>query len=241
MCTLAWIQGPEGYELFFNRDESRRRSVATGPRPARQGAVDYLAPTDGDAGGTWLGVNEHGVSVALLNGYLAARRPLESYSSRGGLVRSLLDVASAGEATGRLGALDLTPFQGFRIAFFGVGESRSFVWDGERLAEVELTAPVVSSSFDAVSALRERTKVLRELEPPAAGASAERMRSFLRSHLPERGPDSVCMHRADARTVSASHIVVTEREVSFHYCPGPPCRTDFDAPVSLARSKPGDS
>src|SRR5713226_3305855 len=68
MCTVTWIHDEEGYQLFFSRDEKGTRKQATSPRFAAQDGIRFLAPVDGDFGGTWIGVNEFGVSTCLLNG-----------------------------------------------------------------------------------------------------------------------------------------------------------------------------
>ena len=83
MCTLTFTgtaldpgisanalrEGEAGYTLLFNRDELRTRGPEIAPSETRtDSGVRYVAPTDSDAGGTWIAANEHGVSVALLNG-----------------------------------------------------------------------------------------------------------------------------------------------------------------------------
>src|SRR5271166_4952326 len=68
MCTLSWIRDEDGYQLFFNRDEKLSRKSAMPPRQATRDGVRFLAPVDGDFGGSWIATNEIGVSVCLLNG-----------------------------------------------------------------------------------------------------------------------------------------------------------------------------
>ena len=63
MCTVTWHFINDGYELFFNRDELRTRAVAEPPTKATTRGVDYLAPTDPDAGGTWMALSRRGITV----------------------------------------------------------------------------------------------------------------------------------------------------------------------------------
>jgi hypothetical protein len=56
--------------------------------------------------------------------------------------------------------------------------------------------------------------------------------SYHSSHSQKGGAYSVCMHRADAATVSFSRIRVTPEQVEFHYTPGAPCATK-EAQLSL--------
>jgi hypothetical protein len=56
-----------------------------------------------------------------------------------------------------------------------------------------------------------------------------------RSHRPDQGPVSPCMHRPDARTVSLTHIVVDSERVTMAYADGPPCRSPLGEPLELRR------
>ncbi|NIP92410.1 MAG: hypothetical protein GWO24_02620, partial [Akkermansiaceae bacterium] len=68
MCTLTWWRGTAGsYEVFFNRDEKRTRSIADPPRVHERDGVRFLAPLDPDGGGTWMLANDRGLLVCLLN------------------------------------------------------------------------------------------------------------------------------------------------------------------------------
>lgn len=240
MCTVSWLIADGGYELFDNRDESRRRSPALPPRLEVLEGVRALAPRDGDAGGTWIGANELGLALALLNAWhLDVSEPPRGFVSRGLLVRSLLDAGTAAEVEGRLRAASLERFRGFCLAAFepGLPAPRTLTWDGAELREVAPALPLVSSSLGPQRAHRERRRVLAGLVEGRAPAPLDRelLEAFHASHLPERGPWSVCMHREDAHTKSCCHVRVDPREVVVRYAPGPPCRTPFDAPLRLAR------
>jgi hypothetical protein len=95
--------------------------------------------------------------------------------------------------------------------------------------------PLASSGRGSEQAHAVRREVLEgmargeELDP-------ELLEAFHRSHAPERGVWSPCMHREEAATVSASHVSVGPDEVRFRYAPGPPCRTPFGASQSLRRA-----
>ena len=73
MCTVTWLPGRNEYRLFFNRDERKTRKPAAPPALHEHHGVRQLYPVDGTAGGTWLGVNEYGVTVGILNHYVAER------------------------------------------------------------------------------------------------------------------------------------------------------------------------
>lgn len=238
MCTVSWLLRPDGYELFCNRDELRRRARALGPRLHVRAGVRYLAPVDGEAGGTWLAVNELGLSLCLLNRYhhRTAPRP-PRYTSRGALVTGLADSAGVADALTRLADRDLAAYRPFTLLVLGPeGLARVAVWDGGHLAAPRDAAPPLASSGhdpEGIGTIRRR---LWDAEVGVWGApTTARLLAFHRSHQPSRSALSPCMHRDDARTVSFSHVRVDSAEVSIAYADGPPCCTALEAPVTCAR------
>lgn len=226
MCTVTWLFEPDGYQLFCNRDELRTRSRAAPPRTWSAEGVRFLAPTDSEAGGTWIAVNEAGVSLCLLNDYSAAAVDARAGSvSRGLLVASLAGLGDSATIVERLGDADLTPYRPFHLLMLEPrSAARIFHWNGRRSGVQPAGEPALltSSSVDAAGAKRERRSLL-ERRGRVAGFSAADLVAYHRSHEPERSALSPCMHRADASTVSFSHIGVDEETVSFAYADGPPC------------------
>jgi hypothetical protein len=229
---------PDGWELVFNRDELHTRKPAEPPRARGFAGVCALAPVDGDQGGTWIGANEHGLGLALLNLWVApSAAPSAGFTSRGHVVRGLLDCACIDEVRARLLELDLRRHPGFRLLALAPARAPAlWTWDGVRLAEEEAELPLCSSALDGGRARSERARALADLRRRQGVLDAETLLAFHRSHVPERGPWSPCMHRSDAATVSASHVRVDVRSVSFRYAPGAPCRTRFLDAVVLARA-----
>lgn len=96
MCTLtfAWQVFDDYLTVAANRDEALARPAT---RPAIRGdSPRVLAPRDEEAGGTWLGYNEHGTFVALTNRW--TREPSGGDRSRGLLVREALDQPTTTDA-----------------------------------------------------------------------------------------------------------------------------------------------
>ncbi|MDA1026897.1 MAG: NRDE family protein [Planctomycetota bacterium] len=68
MCTLTLIQVRlREYRLAFNRDEQRSRDPGLPPTVERRSGIRVIAPLDPVGGGTWISLNEFGISVAILN------------------------------------------------------------------------------------------------------------------------------------------------------------------------------
>ncbi len=223
MCTLSWLLGEDGYEVHFNRDESRSRPAARPPVISEVSGRRVLAPTDAQAGGTWIAVNNAGLGLALLNRYDGGQA--RGARSRGLLVRELASLASPRAVSDALDTACLTPFGPFELALFFPGQAvRCWSWDGRRLSPRVLgdgDVPLTSSGFDADGVRECRRKVFGEAGMPAAGTD---LAAVHRSHLPEKGPYSVCMHRSDAVTVSYTRLRVDARQAEMDYLPGSPCR-----------------
>ncbi len=226
---MSWLRGGTGYDLFFNRDEKRARKPAEPPEERRVGSVRVLAPRDGEAGGSWISVNEHGLTLALLNGYRpadAATAPAcGRWTSRGELVMDLSDSRSAAAVEQRLRSRDLASFRSFHLAAIDAGSARLASWIDRRLECVDdFSAPLISSSFEYEPVAESRRRIYHELIDEVRDAKVEAALAYHRNHRPERGPFSACMHRADARTVSFTWVSVGAERVSMRYCPDSPCR-----------------
>jgi hypothetical protein len=239
MCTLTWLHEAAGYTVFFNRDERRTRKPAVPPSLRGLRGVGYIAPADGDAGGSWIGANEFGVTLCLLNLYerQAAAPPPGDFTSRGLLLLDLMDSPTSAAARGRLAGADLAPYQPFTLTAFEPDAPALVVrWDGRALRAVhEASPPLVSSSYDPAGVARVRGQQFRELTRRLGDVDAEDLAAFHRSHAPARGAYSPCMHRDDAETVSFTRVRVDASAVFMAYQEGAPCARGPIYSAELAR------
>ncbi len=74
MCTVSWIHEEGGYQLFSNRDETYTRKPALPPSAREQRGVRFIAPIDGDQGGSWIGVSAAGYAFGAFYQLEAERR-----------------------------------------------------------------------------------------------------------------------------------------------------------------------
>jgi hypothetical protein len=247
LCTLTWIGGPEGYELFFNRDELLTRGPETAPTLAEARGVRFIAPRDADGGGTWIAANEYGLTLCLLNGYGPSRgTACTRMLSRGALVLALVDASEDGEIGRRFAQMDLAPFRPFSLLVVtpqGAGEE--LAWDGlerGRRPGAQMRLPIASSSVDQEAAQAFRRAQLETCIAREKGLSPAVLERFHKSHPGGPGPLTPCMHRSDARTKSHCRVRVRATRVSFAYAPGPPCSTALREVVELERRSPrGDA
>ena len=235
MCTLTWLTTEFGYQVFFNRDELKSRQRALPPQVHREGAVTYIAPTDPDAGGSWISTNQLGVTLCLLNNYHAVIPSRPNWISRGLLVKGLAQQLTAQAALLDLAQKNLDYFKPFDLLIFSQQDLPLQVsWDGVNLSEkANPVAPITSSSFSTATVIQNRLAHLIN----APNLSTDLLRNYHAGHLPEKGPYSVCMHRDDASTVSFSHIQVDDLGATFHYWDGPPCEALGKAPVIIKIAK----
>jgi hypothetical protein len=236
MCTVSWAPGPEGYTLFFNRDERLSRSPAEPPRVRELMGVRYLSPLDGDFGGTWLAANEFGLALGILNryrvqGYVPPPRP----RSRGFIVLDLVGHAGASDAIAALEHQDLDTVQPFTLVALEPGQpARMAAWDGRALTVATHRAPgliLTSSSVTEPEVAANRRALFSALDV----VTPEALLALHRSHQPERGRRSICMHREEAETQSLSEVSVTAGEIRLTHIPDAPCRGTPLPVLALAR------
>lgn len=217
MCTLSWRHegDGDGYHLFFNRDERKTRQRESGPSLVRENGVQLIAPRDADHGGTWLAVNEQGVTYALLNHYdLSAQRPAPKNPTSRGVLPIRLGSGSS------LEEMDLHAFRPFHLVRVAPSQStRHWIWNGASLTDSILSEddrPLTTSSFDSGRAIELRRQAFRELgETP----STEALAAFHRSGSVHGSPYGVLMQRDDAQTMSITHIEVRSDKVLVDYEP----------------------
>lgn len=241
MCTLSWVHEGNGYQVLFNRDEKRTRRTACGPRLHTSSGVRYLAPVDGDFGGTWLAANEFGISLGLLNGAnLGGRAAADSrpaFRSRGHLVGDLISAESTGEVCERVQRLDLEAYAPFTLAAFEPGVPCAIVeWNGQNVAVVphgDPFLPLLSSSFNTEEVRRRRREEFQRTFRNKGRLDVDALWAFHSSHGAQPSAYSPCMHRPDAETVSFSWLTVDAERARLFYSPGSPCRWSPGEELSL--------
>lgn len=227
MCTVSWLRQSDGYVLFCNRDERNSRKTASGPRVGSVRGVSYVAPVDGDHGGSWIGANQFGLTLCLLNRYGDWQAdPDTEYTSRGLLLMELLDCWSSQYLCERLNDVDLNRFKPLTMLALSVEAPAILVdWTGLECTidlDAEERLPLSSSSLRDTNVIAQRQQLFADISRPT-GINLELLHKFHRSHLPERGSASVCMHRDDAATVSLSVVTISPGTVEFLYHPTSPC------------------
>ncbi len=230
MCTISWFFHDRGYELFFNRDESLERESAQTPKVFEK-SLRFIMPIDPLGGGTWLAVNEYGLSCALLNFY-QGQLPKGRLLSRGKIVAKLIECSSLAEIESQFCEFDLQRYTPFSLLVFcrqNGSDTRvpMFRWTGKHLERDEQASPLISSAFDFERVALARQKAFvgmkNYLSSTEIATGIGRHRNLHASHIPSASAYSICMHRSDAKTMSFSHVSVDGGLATFRYTDGPPC------------------
>jgi len=224
MCTVSWQFNASGYHLFFNRDELNSRQPALPPEIQQHKNARVITPTDTDAGGTWISVNEHGLTLCLLNNYAAQTQIKDkAWISRGKLVLDLSHATDANSLLALFNTIKLNRYRPFDLLILSLnGHTHQLSWDGSELQLItNPDMPLTSSSFQTKAVINSRTQQFHQI----TDLTDSQLRIYHASHSPERGAFSVCMHRDNGQTVSFSHIRVNQAQVRFDYYDGPPCIT----------------
>ncbi len=227
MCTVTFIARKRGYALGMNRDERLTRVPGLPPAERRIENRRVIFPSE-PGGGTWIALNETGVTFALINWYSIPTRVKGAATTRGEIVAAVSSLADEARAATRLQELPLKRINPFRlIGFFPTTQQVvEWRWDLSRLTATRhrwKTQQWISSGFDEPTAQRGRSKTLRQALRQHSVGSLDWLRRLHRSHAPQVGPFSICMHRADAATVSYTEITVSLLEAVMRCQAVAPC------------------
>ncbi|HEY2889910.1 MAG TPA: NRDE family protein [Dongiaceae bacterium] len=126
MCSVVILRRPENHwPIIFaaNRDEMNNRPWLPPGRhwPERPQVVAGL---DQLAGGSWLGVNDHGLIAGIMN-RMNSLGPSPGKRSRGELVLEALDHADARETAYALAALEPSAYRPFNLV---LADNRDAFW-----------------------------------------------------------------------------------------------------------------
>jgi uncharacterized protein with NRDE domain len=250
MCTLvvAARTVPElPLVIVANRDEETARPSRPPFRwDVPRGVVGFIAPRDERAGGTWLGWNDHGVFVGILNRHPGASRQLAGEPiSRGAIVVDALQGSSAAEVHHAMARLDPTRYNGFHLVYADVHGVYATIGDGRDLSQLSLGSGltiVTERSFGATarpvsreSRVRSAWTALRATlcaEATTAGpVQIERFTSLLTEHDAASPLAATCVHLEARGYGTRSSMVLavpsSRRVARMMWADGPPCTTPF--------------
>ena len=228
MCTVTFIARKKGYALGMNRDEQLSRVTGRPPAKTTIGGCAVVAPSE-PGGGTWIALNDAGVTFALINWYSINTRVKGEPVSRGQVVNAACAAKAPEQAAAALSRLPLQQINPFRLIgiFPATNEIVEWRWDLKSLIRKKhrwQDRQWISSGFDEPAAQRVRSRTFRAALKQKSAGSLGWLRRLHRSHSPPAGPFSTCMHRADAATVSYTEAAVFPTKALMRHVAGLPCQ-----------------
>jgi len=244
MCTLAiYFKVFTSYPVVIaaNRDEFLDRPASQPIVLARNPEV--VAGKDLKAGGTWLGLNSHGLIAGLLN--RRSDLPADpALRSRGLLCLEALGFATAAEAARYVGRQDGADYNFFNLLI--ASRDQAFV-AYNRQGEIELAplgpgvhlltnldvndfeCPKISLAYDRFAALARDSSAASD--PAQMRQALARLLADHTTQLDSRSGrlNSLCLHLDGYGTRSASLIFLGAKpqQVEHFFAEGPPCGTEF--------------
>jgi len=228
MCTVTFIARQKGYCLGMNRDEKLTRPTGLPPNKRNVNGRAVLCPSE-PGGGTWIALDDGGTTFALINWYSITARVGRKALSRGEVVNSVSTASTPDFADAALARIPLNRINPFRLigVFPVTGEIVEWRWNLKQLIRKNhrwKSQQWISSGFDEPAAQRVRGRTFQQARRQRSVGSLDWLRRLHRSHTPQSGPFSTCMHRANAATVSYTEVTVSSRQATMRYHAGAPCR-----------------
>ena len=226
---------------FFSRPSAPPQILSEKPRIL--GGKDLLA------GGTWLGVNEHGLLAGILNRRYDSEKKQGPLRSRGLLCLDILTARSAAEARARLEREKSSAYQPFNLLCADAQEAYVAYNLEDEMAWIQLEKGLHiltnTSVYDPRSKKMDHARDLfsrtREGLQQNRGRSSwvRALRATLSDHARPQGShspkDSICVHTESYGTVSSSIVFYAPAEKRFesYHTPEAPCRGDYGPCHSL--------
>ena len=232
MCTLlALYRCHPQFPLVVaaNRDERLDRPAA-GPGVIRE-APRAIGGKDLVAGGTWLGLNAHGLFVAVTNRRGATADPARR--SRGLLVLDALGLPNATEAA-RQAARTAAQYNPFNLLLLGPEAGFVVVSEGSRTAvqPVDPGPVAITNGEPNDRSIPNVARGLQELEALVNAPEPElitRLEAVCADHRQEDPAyPPFCLHHAPFGTVSSTLLLLrADGTGRYRFAPGPPCVTPY--------------
>jgi hypothetical protein len=238
MCTLSFIPKSNGYLLGMNRDEKIARGHGFPPYVRRLSSKDVLFPSEED-GRTWIGGNQYGIALALLNWNIPYLRQ-RVRRSRGLIIPELLSSTNSAEIDGGLTSYEARECAPFRLLAV-IPNERTLLelsWDGGHISRKTSSWQIrhwFSSSASDARAEQMRGGVCSRSSSETNAGSAAWLRQLHRSHENGPGAFSLCVHREGVETLSYTEISCTRVKVSMVHTIGSPCHPHETHMIEIPR------
>jgi len=237
LLSLLWSRGSYGAAVGLHRDE-RYGHPSTPPHwwPSAPDGAGFVAPRDLEGGGTWFGLGEHGLFVAITNGHQTG--PFRREPSRGALV---VDAPRAGQLDRAVATLtsrdafayaacNLLLAPGSVIAYLASDTGRSFQTTTDPTTDCARPHALRNDGMDADAA----TWTASSRSGRATASDLHTLRRALASPHP---PFPLCRHGVIAGTRSSAVVLLatTRANSRLFDADGRPCESPLQRlPLDVA-------
>lgn len=236
MCILSVVYRvvPEcPVFVLTNRDESTERPSLAPHARALPNQIRWFGGSDARAGGTWFGINQHGLMAVITNRKKAALPP--NPPSRGLLCRDALGHESAKNAADWvLSELSQHEYAGFNLVLLSLDDA--WVIEAADSTAATRLEPGIHSISNGPLASRDdaRVQLAQSLVTQMVDEETDwrsylpRAKQICSVHATEKSP-GMCLHGENWGTVGSTIAALTGNPVNalYLYAPGPPCRTPY--------------
>lgn len=231
MCTLIVLHrcfDAAPLVVAANRDEFFGRP-AEGPALRETTHGKMVAPRDERAGGTWLGLNEHGLFAAITN--RRCESPDPKRRSRGLIVLDALNASSALEAAEEIEGLRSDAYNPFNLLVADHQTAHLFSYAGapERF-DLSPGAHVIGNVHPDDTGFPKLARQRQEVEA-ASRSSADRVLGELAgvcsSHEGGSSMEHTCVHAEPYGTCSSTLLRLGSEGSELHYADGAPCHREY--------------
>jgi len=220
MCTLSLFKNDSELIITMNRDESRLRHEA-GIKEHTDNGIHTLFPVDGLAGGTWFGVNNAGVVMALLNRYQDPQK--QGAPTRGQIIPTALAEGHYSKIIKHLSGVDFSDFNPFDLFIIELENNYHFSWNGRVMTTSQHNENALqfsSSGLNTDSVLATRQARFEQQLPLHKTWQAPTILTQLHLHQsPQDTSQSVLMDRPHTHTKSICQIRLQAEKCQFSYYP----------------------
>jgi uncharacterized protein with NRDE domain len=233
MCSIILRLTPEGTYLAANRDELIRRAWDP-PAAHWPNHPGIVAGRDKTAGGTWMGLNEHGVMAAILNRH-GSLGPAPGKLSRGELPLLALKYSTAAEAAAAMGTLDASTYRSFNLVI--ADSVAAFFCAGLEQGQPHITELGHGTSMITAGEPNDLSipRIARHL-PKFEDAAFEDWKRLLADNSPPLASALNIPATNGFATVSAAVMALPKTGTpAWEFCPGPPDQFKFEPVNSPTR------
>jgi len=242
MCTVVlFYKQLEHYPIIIAHNRDALAGSIEKPASFLAAGSDVFGPKDVKSGGTWIGLNQARLLVALTNRYQPNRDEYPADMSRGMLVLSTLEQAeSAKEAVKLVSEI----CSARRLKYFNL-----FLADDQDLHKIEYAEHVnatklgpgryfhSSAGYDVGTMKTQREgrlqQLLHDFKPLSLRDCLTELEAVCRDHYEKNIPSetSICMHGTRRRTTSSTVFAISMsrnyRDVVCEQVNGYPCKNEY--------------